>query len=76
MASVRLCNNSLHAGLQAPAVVLQSGVLRCFVPPHAPGVVRICITHGDGRPRSRLMSFEYRAGPPADSVPRNKCATP
>ncbi len=48
---------------QVPALVLQSGVLRCRVPPHPAGVVRICLTNGDGRPRSRLHPFEYRDAP-------------
>ena len=59
--------------MQAPAAVLQSGVLKCVVPSHAPGVVRLCITNGDGRPRSRLMAFEYRAAPSVPGSPQDRC---
>ena len=57
---------------QVPALVLQSGVLRCHVPPHPPGIVRICLTNGDGRPRSRLHSFEYRDAPDANTGAPNR----
>ena len=59
---------------QVPALVLQSGVLRCRVPPHPPGIVRICLTNGDGRPRSRLHPFEYRDAPQANAGAPNRCA--
>ena len=58
--------------LQVPALVLQSGVLRCRVPPHPPGVVRICLTNGDGRPRSRLHPFEYRDAPESSTSTPNR----
>ncbi len=60
--------------LQVPALVLQSGVLRCRVPPHPPGIVRICLTNGDGRPRSRLHNFEYRDAPDANTGAPNRWA--
>ena len=59
---------------QVPALVLQSGVLRCRVPPHPPGIVRICLTNGDGRPRSRLHLFEYRDAPDATTGALNRWA--
>ncbi len=59
---------------QVPALVLQSGVLRCRVPPHPPGIVRICLTNGDGRPRSRLHTFEYRDAPDANTGAPNRWA--
>ena len=72
--STQCCRDSAS---QVPALVLQSGVLRCRVPPHPPGVVRICLTNGDGRPRSRLHPFEYRDAPdPCASAPNRRDLQP
>ncbi|CAL8460857.1 g388 [Coccomyxa elongata] len=48
---------------QVPAVRLQVGVYRCHAPPHEAGTVGLCITYGDGRPRSNVQPFTYRATP-------------
>lgn len=45
---------------EVPVTILSPGVLRCFAPPHAPGVVSLCLTYGDGRARSQQLAFEYR----------------
>lgn len=45
---------------EVPVTILCPGVLRCFAPPHTPGVVSLCLTYGDGRPRSQQLAFEYR----------------
>jgi hypothetical protein len=59
---------------QVPATVLQPGVLRATVPPHAPGPVRVAVSLGDGVPRSRLLAFEYRVPPPAQLSEEDRCA--
>ncbi len=39
-------------------------MLRCAAPPHAPGVVRLCLTlDGDARSRSNALPFRFRAPP-------------
>lgn len=48
------------ADQEVPVTILSPGVLRCFAPPHAPGMVSLCLTYGDGRPRSQQLAFEYR----------------
>jgi hypothetical protein len=59
---------------QVPATVLQPGVLRATVPPHAPGPVRVAVSLGDGVPRSRLLAFEYRVPPAAQLSEEDRCA--
>lgn len=58
---------------QVPATVLQAGVLRATVPPHAPGPVRLAVSLGDGVPRSRPLQFEYRLLPPALPSEDERC---
>ncbi len=48
---------------QVPAARLQAGVYRCHAPPHEAGTVGLCVTYGDGRPRSNVQPFTYRGTP-------------
>lgn len=53
-----------------PTEALRPGVLRCAAPPHAPGVVRLCLgLEGDERARSNALPFRFRPPPPPASAP-------
>ncbi|KAK9846619.1 hypothetical protein WJX81_007767 [Elliptochloris bilobata] len=55
---------------QVPTEALRPGVLCCAAPPHAPGVVRLCLSlDGDARVRSNALPFRFRAPPPAVVAP-------
>uniref|UniRef100_A0A061R9Y9 Cg-1-domain-containing protein n=1 Tax=Tetraselmis sp. GSL018 TaxID=582737 RepID=A0A061R9Y9_9CHLO len=49
----------MFGDVEVPAVKLQTGVLRCQTPSHAPGIVNISITLGDRRPCSGAVEFQY-----------------
>ena len=53
----------VHMHAQAPATQLAIGVYRCYVPPHEAGTVGMCVSYGDGRPRSNVARFTYRITP-------------
>ncbi|KAK1435892.1 hypothetical protein QVD17_01664 [Tagetes erecta] len=46
-----------------PVEVVQSGVFRCFVSPHSPGIVNLFISSDGHKPISQVIAFEYRAPP-------------
>ncbi|KAK9080028.1 hypothetical protein SSX86_001703 [Deinandra increscens subsp. villosa] len=46
-----------------PIEVVQSGVFRCFVSPHSPGIVNLFISYDGQKPISQVIAFEYRAPP-------------
>ncbi|KAL8216325.1 hypothetical protein R6Q57_023162 [Mikania cordata] len=50
-----------------PVEVVQSGVFRCFVSPHNPGIVNLFISFDGHKPISQVISFEYRAPPMRNS---------
>ncbi|KAK9820359.1 hypothetical protein WJX72_009412 [[Myrmecia] bisecta] len=50
-------------GQEVPAKILGPGVLRCHVPPHEPGSIKVVVTRGDGKPCSKSFAFEYRLLP-------------
>ena len=50
--------------LQVSTTVLWPGVMRCRAPAHEAGAVRLCLTLGDARPCSKVISFGYRESPP------------
>ncbi len=56
--------------------MLQPGVLRATVPPHAPGPVRVAVSLGDGVPRSRLLAFEYRVPAAPQLSEDDRCVGP
>lgn len=43
-----------------PAEIVQVGVFRCLVPPHAPGLVNFYLTFDGHQPISEVLTFEYR----------------
>ncbi|KAJ4850673.1 Calmodulin-binding transcription activator 5 [Turnera subulata] len=47
------------------AQTIQTGVYRCMVPPHSPGIVNFCLSL-DGQPISQFLNFEYRTPQPQD----------
>jgi hypothetical protein len=61
---------------QVPAARLQAGVYRCHAPPHEAGTVGLCITYGDGRPRSNVQPFTYRATPLTARAQDDLCVFP
>ncbi|RVW39917.1 Calmodulin-binding transcription activator 5 [Vitis vinifera] len=44
-----------------PAEIIQLGVFRCLVPPHAPGLVNFYLSFDGHKPISQVVTFEYRA---------------
>uniref|UniRef100_A0A5B7A702 Putative calmodulin-binding transcription activator 6 isoform X1 n=1 Tax=Davidia involucrata TaxID=16924 RepID=A0A5B7A702_DAVIN len=44
-----------------PAEIVQSGVFRCLVSPHAPGLVNLYLSFDGHKPISQVLTFEYRA---------------
>ncbi|XP_035709365.1 calmodulin-binding transcription activator 2 isoform X2 [Folsomia candida] len=62
---------SVHFGdLPVPAVYLQAGVLKCFCPPHSPGLVPIRVYIQNGKQISNnSMVFEYKADMKMNLVP-------
>lgn len=61
-------------GAQVPATQLASGVYRCYVPPHEAGTVGMCVSYGDGRPRSNAARFTYRVTPQTARAQDDLCA--
>ncbi|XP_024962176.1 calmodulin-binding transcription activator 6-like isoform X1 [Cynara cardunculus var. scolymus] len=51
-----------------PVEVVQSGVFRCFVSRHSPGIVNLFISYDGHKPISQVMAFEYRAPPINKSI--------
>ncbi|XP_057486001.1 calmodulin-binding transcription activator 5 isoform X1 [Actinidia eriantha] len=45
----------------SPAEIVQSGVFRCFVSPHNPGLVNVYLSFDGCNPISQVLTFEYRA---------------
>ncbi|CAN0855512.1 Calmodulin-binding transcription activator 5 [Linum grandiflorum] len=43
-----------------PTEVVQAGVYRCFLPPHSPGLVNLCLSLDGHKPVSQVLNFEYR----------------
>ncbi|CAI0467083.1 unnamed protein product [Linum tenue] len=43
-----------------PAEVVQTGVYRCFLSPHSPGLVNLCFSLDGHKPVSQVLNFEYR----------------
>ena len=72
-----VCSTDWHCcRRQVPATVLQPGVLRARVPPHAPGPVRVAVSLGDGVPRSRPLAFEYRVPATPQLSEDDRCVCP
>ncbi|KAL3727788.1 hypothetical protein ACJRO7_032523 [Eucalyptus globulus] len=55
-----------------PAELVQVGVYRCFVTPHTPGLVNLCLSFDGYKPISQVIQFEYRTPPLHDPVPSNE----
>ncbi|XP_050372139.1 calmodulin-binding transcription activator 5 isoform X2 [Argentina anserina] len=51
-----------------PAEFVQVGVYRCFLPPHAPGLVNLFISLDGHKPISQVLNFEYRSPVMSNSV--------
>lgn len=45
----------------SPVEIIQSGVFRCLVSPHTPGLVNIYLSLDACNPISQVLTFEYRA---------------
>ncbi|CAN0888611.1 Calmodulin-binding transcription activator 5 [Linum grandiflorum] len=61
--SLHLANSSLVCVCGDDCVtteVVQSGVYRCYLPPHSPGLVNLCLSLDGCKPLSQVLSFEYR----------------
>uniref|UniRef100_A0A2P2LW52 Calmodulin-binding transcription activator 5 isoform X3 n=2 Tax=Rhizophora mucronata TaxID=61149 RepID=A0A2P2LW52_RHIMU len=43
------------------AEIIQTGVYRCLVLPHSPGLVNVCLSLDGHKPISQVLNFEYRA---------------
>ncbi|CAN1281450.1 Calmodulin-binding transcription activator 5 [Linum perenne] len=52
---VCVCGNDF-----VPTEVVQSGVYRCYLPPHSPGLVNLCLSLDGHKPLSQVLNFEYR----------------
>lgn len=46
--------------LCVPAEFVQVGVYRCFLSPHSPGLVHLCMSLDGRKPISQIVSFEYQ----------------
>ncbi|XP_052189307.1 calmodulin-binding transcription activator 6-like isoform X2 [Diospyros lotus] len=53
-------------GTCSPVEIVQSGVLRCMVSPHAPGLVDLYLSFDGHSPVSQVVNFEYRTPPMQD----------
>ncbi|XP_059632783.1 calmodulin-binding transcription activator 5-like [Cornus florida] len=51
-----VCGNA-----RVPAEMVQPGVFRCLVSPHAPGLVNFYLSSDGQKPISQVLTFEYRA---------------
>ncbi|KAJ8766433.1 hypothetical protein K2173_022492 [Erythroxylum novogranatense] len=59
-----LANSDLHCicgDESLPLESVQTGVYRCFVSPHSPGLVSICLSLDGRKPISQVLNFEYRS---------------
>jgi hypothetical protein len=45
---------------QVPGTVICQGAVRCHVPPHEVGTVKLCVATEDGVPLCRPQPFTYR----------------
>ncbi|KAI8561790.1 hypothetical protein RHMOL_Rhmol04G0368800 [Rhododendron molle] len=52
----------------SPAQIVQSGVFRCFVPPHQEGLVSLYLSFDGHSPISQVLTFEYRTPLTRDPV--------
>ncbi|KAM7485002.1 hypothetical protein LguiA_001011 [Lonicera macranthoides] len=53
-----------------PTEHVQSGVFRCLVPPHTPGLVNLYLSYDGHKPISQSVTFEYRVPPtPNRTIP-------
>ncbi|KAM1723481.1 hypothetical protein COP2_022355 [Malus domestica] len=50
------------------AEIIQTGVYRCFVPPHLPRIVNLFMSIDGHKPISQVLNFEYRAPVLSDTV--------
>ncbi|KAI3687166.1 hypothetical protein L1987_80859 [Smallanthus sonchifolius] len=67
---IHLANSNLFCvcgDVCIPVEVVQSGVFRCYVSPHSPGIVNLFISYDGHKPISQVIAFEYRA-PPINSL--------
>ncbi|KAI3821775.1 hypothetical protein L1987_09347 [Smallanthus sonchifolius] len=63
---IHLANSNLFCvcgDVCIPVEVVQSGVFRCYVFPHSPGIVNLFISYDGHKPISQVIAFEYRAPP-------------
>ncbi|KAJ8747627.1 hypothetical protein K2173_012895 [Erythroxylum novogranatense] len=51
-----------------PLETVQTGVYRCFVSPHSPGLVSICLSLDGHKPISQVLNFEHRTCLPQDPL--------
>ncbi|KAL6970241.1 hypothetical protein U1Q18_029945 [Sarracenia purpurea var. burkii] len=58
-----VCGDACH-----PAEIVQSGVFRCLVSPHSPGLVNLYLSFDGCNPISQVLTFEYRAPLACDTM--------
>lgn len=54
--------------VRVPAEIVQVGVYRCLVSPHAPGIVNLYLSLDGREPISQVLAFEYQTPSLHDSV--------